>query len=351
MADANSTVWTFTQLGGSQRVLVLADHAAPHGRPRVRPVVEPSMEIREETTYYSGNNPPTRHLFGMSYGSFKLDGRFSDLYGGDGFARKKLDDVRTFVFGQQPCSIQWDDLVSVTGLIKNFKHGIESGGEITWEFEVLVDQDALLQPDTKELLGPRLYLDNVAELSQQLTDAQKQMAELQAVPKMRGSIFDLIGSLISSVNSATASLVNVAGQIDSLATAPFQLLRRFRDGLGQVMTAVSDLRNTYDNLTIDLTLESEADAEACQRFWDTQAGWGDSSLKAMQLALQAEQSAALAEQGAILALYTARDGDTWELISRRFYGGSATRAKDVRDANGLDAGANPIAGTIYFIPR
>lgn len=346
---ANTTLWTFTQLDGAQSMLQLADHAAPHGRPREKPVVEPEIEVREETTYYSGDNPPTRHLFGLSHSSVKLEGRFSDLYGGEGFARRKRAEVRDFVAAQRQVSVVWDDLFAAKGFIKKFKSMIESGGEIAWEMEVLIDVDDLLNPGRHD--QQLQFKIEPADLTAQLREAMEAMDALQKVPTMRGSVFDFIGSLISAVNTATASVANVAAQIDSLATAPFQLLRRFRDGLLQLSTAVSNLRTTYDNLTIDIALESEASADAAQQFWDIQAAWAASSLQAMRLALEAARSSALAEQGQLLSLYTGREGDTWELISRRFYAGSSTRAADIRSANSIEAGANPVPGTVYFIPR
>lgn len=346
---ANDSVWRFTQLEGKKRVLLLADHAAPHGRPRNKPILEPEIEIREDSTYFAGSGPPTRHLFGLSHHSFKLEGRFSDAYGGKGFAREKLQEVKSFVSDITECHIEWDDLLSVIGLIKRFKPGIESGGEVTWELEILVDVDLLLEDTPQLQQGPSVApIDMSNAIEGAFLDGLK---GLRSVPTMRGSIFDAIGSLISAVNSATASVARIAAQIDSLATAPFQLLRRLRDGLGQFRTAVTNLRTTYDNLTVNLALMSQADADNNQRFWDIQAAWGDSSLKAMALALKADRAVAVVEQGQILALYTANDGDTWELVSRKFYGGASDRAADIRAANGIEAGQNPVAGTVYMVPR
>jgi hypothetical protein len=345
MAD-NTSVWTFEQLGGERKTLVLSDHAAPHGRPRQKPVVETELEQRNDKVYYAGNSVPTRHLFGVSESNQKLVGRFSDAFGGLGFARRKRLEVEGFWRDAQSCTATWDDLVSVSCFIERVKFGLESGGEITWEMELMIDQSDLVdipgQVKITGILGPQ---DITRQINQAITDMHK----LVKVPGMRGSVFDSISSLISNVAAVTSALNQVAGQIDSFANAPFQLLNQLRAALDQFRTAVTALRTTYDDLTVHLALEND-NAQSWQQFFDVQSAWAASSLEAIRLALAAERASALAQQGNIKELYTAKDGDTWDQISRIAYGGSADRAEDIRKANSVEAGANPVPGTTYMVP-
>lgn len=347
---ANTSVWTFEQLGGPRKTLTLSDHAAPHGRPRKKPVVERELEVRMDRVWLAGDGPPVTHIFGTELGPFKLEGRFSDGYGGAGFARAKLNEVNDFVMDVQAVRVTWDDIVSVTGIIKHWKPGIESGGEVTWEMVLEVDEDHLLERGFGRAGHEFDDLKSPAHFTNDIRQALADMHKLTEVPGMRGSIFDSMNSLISSVNSVSSSLATIAGQIDSFANAPFQLLRRFRGALVQFTTVVARLRKTYDDLQVNVALENE-DANYQQIFWDRQAGWSASSLRAIQLALKADRSAALAEQGRTLAIYTARQGDTWERISRLLFNGSSGRAEDIRNANGALPGSAPVPGTAYTIPR
>lgn len=341
----NTSVWTFEQLGGETKVLQLADHAAPHGRPRKKPVVETGLEQRNDKVYYSGNIIPTRHLFGTSEESQKIEGRFTDRYGGKGFARAKRQELEEFHRDGQLCRITWDDIISVIAFIEHVKFGIESGGEITYEIEYLVNENnltGLKREVVQEARGPQ-------SITALINEAILDMHRLVEVPGLRGSLFDSISSLISSVAAVSAECNRVAGQIDSFANAPFQLLNQFRASLDQFRTAVTALRRTYDDLTVHIALENE-NAQNQQAFWDVQSAWAASSLDAIRLAIKAERASALSQQGNIKELYTAKDGDTWDQISRIAYNGAADRAEDIRKANAVEAGANPVPGTTYMVP-
>ena len=63
-----------------------------------------------------------------------------------------------------------------------------------------------------------------------------------------------------------------------------------------------------------------------------------------------DKAAREAERGKTKGLYTAVANDTWEAISVASYG-DATRADDIRKANGVDAGTPPEAGALYLIPK
>lgn len=344
MAD-NASVWTFTQISGDEHKLVLADHYAPHGRERKKPVVEEESELREDSVYYAGNNVPTRHIFGLKDANQVLEGRLSDAYGGKGFARAKRLEMKAFFREMQPCFVVWDDLIAVIALIKAVKFGLESGGSITYRIEVLVDEDQF-NGDFSQLIVPEPK--GPQDMTAQIQDALLDMNKLQNVPALKGSIFDSISSLIASVGAATSALNTIADQIDSFANAPFQLLNQLRAACDQFRTAITSLRQTYDDLTVHIALERQNSSD-WQNFWDVQSAWAVSSLAAIQTAIALDKAAAIALQGSIKEIYVAQAGDTWDGISRAAYG-SAGRAADIRNANGIAVGSSPVAGTSYMVP-
>jgi hypothetical protein len=344
MAD-NTTVWTFEQLAGNRRKLTLSDHAAPHGAPRRGAVVEDEIEMQMATVRYGGNAPVTRHLFGTKFQPMRISGRFSDSRGGAGFARKKTAEVKSFVDENQPVLITWDNIIACTGHIARFKPSRESGGEVAWEIEYEVDGDDLLQrtPDLPVIAkSPVTFTSKIAAL---LNEAPS----LRELPTLRGSVFDAMDSFVSALNQVTAEVAQTAGEINAFTNAPFALLRRFRAGLEQLRTAAVRLRFAFDDLNTNLALERE-NADQSLKFWDVQSIWSTSLLAILEEALNADEAAAEAEKGRMLTLYTAREGDTWERISLEMFQ-SAARADDIRTANGVDAGADPMAGAIYRIPR
>jgi hypothetical protein len=337
-------VWRFEQLGGERRVLELADHAAPHGRPRQDPIVEDEIEIRENEVRYGGDEPPTRHLFGAAFTPWELNGRFSDWYGGQGFAKAKTEECRLFVSEQQQVLITWGETLSAVGLIRRFKPGRESVGEITWEMTILIDSDNYLgrlgkaePPATPQSFTNRILL--------ALTD----LDELTEIPPtLTGGIFDALNSIISSINGIGAELNRAADQLDAFANAPFAALRRFRSGMAQLRTSLWKLRETYDGLTRDVALESR-NAEQGQLFWDRQGGLGATMAQALSDIAKAERAATVAERGRIRGMVTAQTGDTWEKLALRLYG-DASRAGEIREANGVSPGSPPVPGTAYLVP-
>jgi hypothetical protein len=347
---ANSTVWRFTKVGGDRFadgvVLELSDHCAPHGRPRRKPVVEPELLQRIKTTRFAGNSPPVRHIFGVMHESEKINGRLCDNYGGLGFAKAKRKEIQEFVGAGVQCIVTWDDIINQSVFIHRVKFGVESGSDITYELEFEVDEDHLhgvtVVPALPDARGPSVF-------SLAIEDTLRDMHKLVEVPGMRGSIVDSISSLIASVNSASSALSTVAGEIDSFANAPFQLLNQLRAALDQFRTVAQQLRKTYDDLDVHIALENQ-NASSWHQFWDIQSAWSESSLDAIRAALAAERATAIAQAGSIKALYTGRDGDTWEQIARTVYGGDPTRASEIREANGVEPGVNPVPGTTYMVP-
>ncbi len=342
---ANSQIWKFEQLGGEGRTLELAGHAAPFGAPRRGSVVDEEYTLRDDEVYYDGPGVPTRHIFGERAEPITIHGIWMDRRGGFvGFAKAKKREVLTFFRDKQPVRVTWDDIIGIVGLIKRVRFGNESGAHITWEMEILVDED-LLSPQEQAVIaetrGP-------ASFANQIQLAMLDSEELLE-PLFKGDIFDSLDSLIGSVNSIAAELRETSEQIDSFANAPFAELRRLRAGLGQFRTAVVNLRRTYDELLANVSIEVNNTTE-WQHLWNVQAALSSSTLTALRFAAQAEREAAKAEQGRVKAFYTAREGESWEAISQAVYGDSL-HAAEVRQANGVDGGAAPTPGTTYLCPR
>jgi hypothetical protein len=332
--------------GDSPKVLELAGHAAPHGRPRKEPVAETEKRVRESEVYLPGGNVPVRHIFGKREEPITMKGRFRDSLGGAGFAKAKHDEVTAFVDDARLCEVIWDDLLDVHGLITSYRRGIESPHEFTYEIEVKVDRDLLTNadaprvPDTK---GPKAITD-------QIIAALAIKDKLPTTPPtLRGSVVDLLNSLVGTVNGATAALVNASNDIDSFVTGTVTALKRLRGGLAQTRVAVQNLRSTYDGLRVTAAIESESANESLI-FSDIQSTWAANSLEAMRLIAVADREAAIAEQGRVLALHDAAIDETWESIATRWYG-SAARADEIRLANGVPAGTDPVPGTVYLVPR
>lgn len=336
----------FLQLeGDSPKTLELAGHAAPHGRPRKEPVAEDTLQLRQRSVYLPGGSQPVRHIFGDKKEPLTFKGRFRDSLGGAGFAKAKNDEVTAFVRDKRLCEVIWDDVLDVHGIIDRYTRGIESPSEFTYEIVVEVDRDlfAANKAFTPLMKGPKDITDAIIE-SLKLTKVIP-----KTPPTMKGSVVDLLNSLVGQVNSATGALVRASNDIDSFVTGTVTALQRLRAGLAQTRVAVQNLRSTYDSLLVTVALERES-ANESQVFADVQSTWSANSLEAMRLIAEADRAAALAEQGRILAFHDAAIGDTWEGIAVQWYG-SAQRADQIRTANGVDAGVEPTPGTVYTVPR
>lgn len=341
------TAFVMAQLQGKKRILRLEDHYAPHGRPQKGEIFALEPRVREDEVYYAGNDVPTTHEFGMRYEPLQLHGTFTDRYGGKGFAEAKHAEVRDFFDERQPVSMIWGNLLNARGKILVYKAAVEAGSEIPWEMTIRIDQDLTLGVQRKEVRVARqpkaLIRDAINQMDQDLANMQ------ELPPTLRGSVFDAIDTLVSDINQIGASVLQVADQIDDVVNAPLHQLRRLRGGLRSFRTAITRLRDTYDNLKVDAALESREIRDAHQLF-DVQAAWSVSSLEAIGAADRAEREAVLSERGRTLAYYSANQGDTWESIATQFYGGPENAGK-ISDANGIDSGDPPTPGEVYLIPR
>lgn len=333
----------FVQLGGERKSLSLADHAAPFGRAHKDELVTDTVTVRETEVYCAGSNVPVRHIFGLRNEPWEFHGRFSDYWGGAGFAKAKAAEVKRFVAATQPVRIAWNDHLSAKGLIKSFEPKRETDREIEWKLTVLIDSDDLLGQVLKIPVQrqPTDYTNQLLLYSTEITDAFKDIA-------FKKDIFDSLDDLISDVSSVTSFAVSVAEELQSFESGFIGTLRRFRTAVGQVTTAVSIARNAIDSLPVDLAIE-RANYEEQFAFLNGQSIISDSAISMLALADEADKQAAIAERGKILAIHEAKGGETFESISTKYYG-SAARAGDIRDANGVPAGQPPTPGELYTIP-
>jgi hypothetical protein len=342
------TPWIFRQLSGERNQLKLESHAAPHGRPRKGAVVRNPVQIRQSETYYPGNDVPTRHIFGLRLEPYELRGIFTDRYGGKGFAKTKDSEVRKFVAQKRQVAIVWGDRINARGLIELYDPGWEGDGEIPWTMTILIDQDLTLNEvrrRTEPSPAPKKRMEDLLRaLDRSLADMKQPLP-----PTMRGDIFQFVESFIFAINEASASLVAVVDQIGNIASAPFHLLRTLRAGIANFSTAISRLRSYYDDLTVNIALESR-EAREMRQFWDVQAAWGASSLSALHELAEMDREATLSQRSRVKSYYAATDGDSWESISRKQFR-TPDRAEDIRHANGIEAGALPVPGELYVIPR
>lgn len=340
--------WVFTQVTAQQKTLKLDGWDAPHGRPRMKPIVEDGVESRHKRTYYSGNDEPTRHIFGTKLKDLELSGRFMDRYGGPGYARTKAEYAKAFADDKIPVLITWGQNVAVTGYIAEFTPKRESEAEIAWEMKVEVDVDHLLQSSKirgdAQAPAPEAFVDVMSLLMVQALVPVEDQPDA-----FKGSFFDSLDSIVVGLTSAFATLANVALAMSSFEDSLVGDLRRFRAGLGQFKTALIIFRDTYQDFRSETALEGDNAAEQLS-FARLQSASAVASMQLMFQIAEADRQAQIAERGKILGFYEAKEGDTWEGISRQVYG-SITRSTDLREANGIAPGVDPVAGTTYAIPR
>ncbi len=338
--------WTFTQVAGDKRVLTLAGESAPHGRPRASPVVEDEMGLRDATVYYPGNSRPTRHIFGEIHTDWILTGRFSDRFLGTGGAKAKIEAIKSFIADEQQVTIAWGDVLAATGLVRRIKPSRESESEIAWTLTVGIDGDDSLTPPAPQppAIAPGQKLAGVAPSIVAINALSNVPGDLGLAPDFLDSLSDLV----SQINSVSASVLSIADGISNFETAVAGDLNRFRAGLEQFQTAA---------LTLQATLESaENDASFSQSSCLSEDQWHatrtQAAIQALVLAAllaDIDRDVEIIQQGQQNTTCIAKKGDTWESLSRRFYGGPS-KADALRKANGALYGAQPKPGSRLQIP-
>jgi nucleoid-associated protein YgaU len=153
-------------------------------------------------------------------------------------------------------------------------------------------------------------------------------------------------SVLAEVGSELAS---VADEMRSFARAPLGLLRQFRATLQRFRTLLIETRNDLEKLPADYALETQRISDQ-QQWLASKSVFEAGAIATMRNLAEADRRASIAETGKTKALYTAKGSDTFEVISIQAYG-SASRANDIREANGVAAGSDPVVGTLYRIPK
>ena len=116
----------------------------------------------------------------------------------------------------------------------------------------------------------------------------------------------------------------------------------------QVTTAVGRLRSTYDQFLANTAMETER-AQESQGFMALQARWDKAGIQSLQELFEIDRQAEVAQAGQIKGQIVATDQDSWESLARRAYG-DGTRADEIRELNGVEAGQQPQAGVGYLVP-
>lgn len=340
-----SSSWIFVQQGGERKALQLSGWSAPFGRPRHGTIVSDGIEVRHATTYYPGNPVPTRHLFGTKLNDFELTGRFMDVAGGAGYAQAKTEEVKQFVADQQEVTIRWSDVIQVTGFIEKFVPKREGPGDVAWTMTVLIDKDDKadrLAATPLAQQGPQYLVRRIEPRVDAIsTDITKDN-------RLRGDILDLFDNAISAVTTAFSYLADVSQQIDSFSRSALGTINRFRAAIHQFKTVGLQMRTTIERVLPDDALSTRRATEE-QQWADTRAKFSANLALILADLADMDRQARLAQHGRIRAIITAKLGDTWESLAIRVYG-SADRAGDLRDANGVASGEHPEPGTDYIAP-
>lgn len=351
--------WVFQQLSGERRRIELEGWDAPFGRPRQGAVVEDGVALRHNPVYYDGNPEPTVHIFGDKNEDIELNGRFRDRYGGRNSAQALAEQFKAFTRDGQLAHITWGDTISLRAFITSFTPGRESRGEIEWRMSLLVVSDDLAErrPDPPLRQLPADHTDAIMAAMRKVwaaspdapsADAPDRPETPKPPTKLPTSVLDIIAGFTDMLGSFTASLANIAGQIESFERAAIGEVRRFRAAIRQIRTAALRLMRTYDSLEMHW-LEVQ-DAEDELRLEEMRTESQEALAEMLAEVDVAAEAARRAELGQIQAVYVAVTGDTWESIARKFYG-DPQQAASIRDANGVSSGVEPIEGEMYAIPR
>ena len=344
MADGKP--WTFTQIAGDRKTLTLAGESAPHGRPRASPVVEDEMGLRDATVYYPGNPRPTRHIFGEIHSDWVLAGRFSDRFLGPCGSKAKVDEIKAFISDEQQVTIAWGDILAATGLVRRIKPSRESESEVAWTLTVGIDGDDALPPAPPQPSA----LDPGSKLGQ-LDAGIGSFNSLLTPPGDLGlstSFLDSISDLVSQIDAFSVSVLAIADSISNFETAVAGDLNRLRAGVQQFRTAALTLQATLESAQNDFTFGQTSSLSEDQ--WHARRA--EASYRALAIATllaDVDRDVEVIQQGRQQTTCIAARGETWESLSRRFYGGPS-KADVLRKANGAQYGAQPQAGRLLQIP-
>ena len=343
--------WRFTQLGGSRRTITLAGAVAPHGRPRQGAVVKDGVKLRRTRVFYPDGGalslPPTTHIFGTEWTDWELRGRFSDVHLGKGGTKSFIQEWQSFVADGQEVEILWGDILSARGIVDVFEPERESEFECAYTIVILIDRrdidggrSALVIPRGPQALCQALQAELDANVSV--------VPSLPNAGDLKPDFLDSLEELVGSINGFSASLLNIAGDIDAFVDATFDQLERLRAGVAQMRTAVNRLRGTMETTQNDAALLARA-ADTDVQWFATRASLDVSTMRLLAFLEELDREAELSRRSRLLASYVARLGDSWESIATQFFGGP-DEAGTIRGANGVLYGSAPVPGREYQIP-
>ncbi len=344
MGTLQGKTWRFEQLGGDKTAFELTGWSAPFGRARQGAVVKTGVKARTERIYYPGSNSPTRHVFGTRENDWELHGRWRDRVLGQGGAAAKAKAAISFIRDLQPIQITWGDVIVYTGFLDELELGREAENEIEWTFRISIDSD--------ESYGGGLTITPLplpGDLSDTMGAMLDGIVDAIAVPRLSGSILDLLDSAVDSFRSATGQVRDALGQFGSFKDATFAQINRAVAGVSELRDAAIDLRETFLCIPSDARGVGQRATDII-RFQASQASVEDQIRQSLVAGAEVERGATLATVGRIKTTFIACDGDTWESMSTRFFG-VADRAADLRAANDAPAGQGPVPGTTYLVPQ
>lgn len=355
-----STPWIFTQLTGPKKVLKLDGRSAPHGRPRVSPVVSDGFELREKEVFYQGNDVPTRLIFGTRNDDWEISGRFDDRFIGPQGAGEKVLEIKRFIRDGAQLAIQWDAVLSATGLMKKIIAARESATQIAYTITLRIDSDDQLSNLARE--PPQAF--SPSEQADQIKALLSNMVTLP-VPrngKISPTVLDILDQVASNVGTCLGLFVDAANQISNLEDATNRSLSRIVSSISLLRTAVVRMIVTLQTVQQDaVNLKATAAApfqhaffldesvESQISFYDARAQAMLNAAVALALLSDTDLRAEIAARGDASAGATAQAGDTWESLSLRFYGGTSG-ADRLRQANGARYGEQPTPGQRLKIP-
>jgi len=349
MAKIVAYPWTFVQTGPPSKTLTLDGPNAPYGRPRKGAVVEDELEIRAGKTFYPGNPVPDRHVFGPEQTPFTLTGRFMDSrIGVAGGAQAKWDEMRDFVADTVIVRGAWGGIWAGTGLLTKCKRGIESAEEFTWALTLEPDTD-----DTKTVKAPIAPPANTSALIDLVnslkTKALERIVNIPPDISYQPGFLDKLKTLISTINSGSATVANFADSVDNYESALSSDVAHFRAGISQYATAIEQLQITTSSAVNDPAVV--AARQQSQAIWYAIQSQNDCDLLEILADLAtADLAAEIVQKGQPDVTTIATGGDTWESLAVVLMG-SAARADVLKQANGVRYGAAPTPGQIIHIPK
>lgn len=373
MADASAKPWVFSQLSHKPKRddITLLGWNAPFGRPRQGAIVNAGVQIRRSITYYtdgdSGPTAPTVHAFGTEPKSFELHGRWMDrVAGAERFVRKKRREWVDFVQDKDLVSARWGDILSYVIFIHDIDLHFESEFEIVWKLTADVIRD-----DQSPVIIAPLPVTTPIDFATQIAEASQAVLHSPVPPNIRsllGELSDQIDDVISAMQEPFAAIYDTALAIADFENALSTDLVKMASGLQTVKTSILALRDMTElaisrfQLVNDQTEALLISAESPNFLHGLLSGPDQIELATNKLAndrdmlnllaliADMQTSIAQAQRGQVSTAIAAQDGDTWESIATRSFGGPGA-ARSIKDMNGVRYGQRPQPGKTYHIPK